>query len=145
MPHRKEEIKAALDAWIQAVGIARGDASKILRLYDPNAVLLATFSSRVRLNAEGDAKGYFEYFTGLPEIEGQLDEAHIQLDEQRGGFAAAGGLYSFFHNSGSNGERIRSQARFTFTYRFDPELKQWRIIQHHSSVLPEERADPPKG
>ncbi len=138
MPNLNDDIKDTLNLWIETVGSANGDADKVLPLYAKDAVLLATFSDRVRCNSEDDLRGYFTYFSGIPGLQGKLDEVHIHASED-GGLASASGFYTFTHNGTPDGSQATAPARFTFTYRKEGE--KWMIVQHHSSVMPEEKAD----
>ncbi|MEM1059498.1 MAG: nuclear transport factor 2 family protein [Verrucomicrobiota bacterium] len=139
MPATEQEIKDVLNTWIETVGKANGDADAVLPLYAPDAVLLATFSSRVRCQSAEDLRGYFTYFTGLPGLRGRLDEVEVHADPA-GSLAACSGFYTFFHQGTPDGSEAEAPARFTFVYRKGEDGK-LLIVEHHSSVMPEERAD----
>ena len=58
---------------------------------------------------------------------GNIDESNIRIFDY---IAINSGIYTFSFKDGSS-----AQARFTFMYRKNNEA--WKIIEHHSSLLPE--------
>ncbi|TAL39360.1 MAG: SgcJ/EcaC family oxidoreductase [Alphaproteobacteria bacterium] len=122
-----------LQAWLGAVG--SGDPKAVLSLYAPDAILLPTLSSAV-LDTPSKLYEYFRRFTAIPGLKGALRQRHIRLF---GDTATASGIYAFTFR-GAAGARRRMAARFSFVFRLTD--KSWRIIEHHSSVMPEQPAMP---
>ena len=48
--------------------------------------------------------------------------------------ATDAGIYTF--TLGATDPPTKVPARYTYTYTFDPSVKQWKITTHHSSKLP---------
>ena len=70
-----------------------------------------------------------DYFNNL--LKSQVDVEIITKHEYKSeSIATASGLYNFI----LNGQKIK--ARFSFVFFFKTKEK-WRILSHHSSVLPE--------
>ena len=62
---------------------------------------------------------------------GKINERLIELGCNQ---AIDAGVYTFtLHNTDPP---TKVPARYTFTYTFDPKVKQWKISTHHSSKLP---------
>ncbi len=120
-------VEAALQAWIAAVNSRRPEA--VEALYQADAVLLPTLSSRIRTDAAGRLD-YFRKFTALPGLTGVITETHLR---RLGDAAIAQGLYTFTYREG--GREVRLPARFSFT--FVRQDGAWKITDHHSSPLPE--------
>ncbi|MEZ5126848.1 MAG: SgcJ/EcaC family oxidoreductase [Thermoleophilia bacterium] len=119
----ESEILALLEAWIAA--LQAGDAGKVTELYASDAILLPTVSSRVRRN-HAEIRDYFEQVVaGGPR--GVIDEANVRVF---GDLAVSSGRYTFAFADGSV-----VAARFTYVYRQSADG--WRIIEHHSSRVPE--------
>ena len=77
----------------------------------------------------GFAPEYFVRFTGLSGMQADVVESDILVFDS---FAVNWGLYTFSYEG--SGERVSVPARFSFTYIRREEG--WRIIEHHSSVVP---------
>ena len=117
------EISKLFDLWNLAV--ESGDPKKVTELYDEKAILLPTVSSKVRHN-HSEIEDYFrEFLSKGPK--GEVDESNPRLF---GDVAINSGLYQF---SFENGDIVK--ARFTFVYRRVQDS--WKIVEHHSSVMPE--------
>ena len=111
-----------LQKWTSA--IKNGDPKQVTKLYDENGILLGTFSPKERVGHELILE-YFESLLKSP-VEVQIVSEHSHVFEST---AVNSGLYNFI----TNGKTIN--ARFSFVYsKTDDE---WKIISHHSSVLPE--------
>jgi uncharacterized protein (TIGR02246 family) len=122
------EIAGLFDRWNQA--LMTGDAAKVTALYSSNAVLQPTVSNRVRATS-ADIQDYFDHFLALkPSGEINYREIrHLGPDT-----ALDSGVYSF-HVTDAAGTSSTVQARYTFLYsKVDG---QWRILNHHSSAMPE--------
>jgi len=111
-----------LQKWTSA--IKNGDPKQVTKLYDENGILLGTFSPKERVGHEL----ILEYFEGLLKspVEVQIVSEHPHVFESS---AVNSGLYNFI----TNGKTIN--ARFSFVYSKNDD--RWKIIAHHSSILPE--------
>lgn len=111
------------------------DPTTIANLYDDqDGVLIPTLSNQIRYNKAG-IKKYFTSFM-LRDPVGRVVESQTVVD---GNIAVRSGMYVF--TLGSEGGK-EVPARFTFVYRRgvrseSGEEGEWRIIAHHSSLLPE--------
>ncbi len=111
-----------LQKWTSA--IKNGDPKQVTKLYDENGILLGTFSPKERVGHELILE-YFESLLKSP-VEVQIVSEHSHVFEST---AVNSGLYNFI----TNGKTIN--ARFSFVYSKNDDG--WKIISHHSSVLPE--------
>ncbi|WP_096085121.1 SgcJ/EcaC family oxidoreductase [Agaribacterium haliotis] len=119
----KDEISALFDAWNSA--LQTRDPKKVAALYESNAILLPTVSNKVRHNHE-EIEDYFVAFLAKEPV-GKIDEANIR---SFGDVAINSGVYTFTFGDGA-----KVQARFTYVYRWNGQ--QWKIVEHHSSQMPE--------
>ena len=111
-----------LQKWVNA--IKNGDPKQVTDLYHVDAILLGTFSNKERIG-RGLILEYFENLLKSP-VEVEIVSEHpIQF----GSFAVNSGLYNFV----TGGKTIN--ARFSFVYHSDP--VDWKIVSHHSSIMPE--------
>ena len=117
------EVLSLFDDWNSALNT--GEPKKVAALYDTSAILLPTISNKVRHNHE-EIEDYFVNFL-TKEPQGKIDESNIRIF---GDIAINSGVYTFTFKDGSN-----AQARFTFVYNKVGE--EWKIIEHHSSLMPE--------
>jgi uncharacterized protein (TIGR02246 family) len=104
------------------------DPEKIAALYDEHFLLYATFQSKI-----DHYDALLQYFIRLaqkPELKVIFNEQNIRVF---GATAVNSGLYTFSYQE--EGKLKEIQARFTFVYVLTP--AGWRIVEHHSSVLPE--------
>lgn len=117
-----------LDQWMQVVNAA--DVDGILNLYDPNAVLIPTFSNRI-LNTPEKLREYFVMLGSRPELSIALHEKTVivqQLSEQ---ICAVGGIYNW--RFAVDGELLNFEARFSYLLDLS---KPQPILHHHSSQIP---------
>jgi uncharacterized protein (TIGR02246 family) len=121
-------VQKALDTWLAAV--ASHDAEKVAALYNSDAILLPTLSSKVKKSPK-ERLDYFKEFTALPGIKGKVTELNTKVYDDIGINA---GLYTFTYQK--DGKTISVPARFGFVY--DKTDKGWMIVYHHSSKSPEE-------
>lgn len=125
-PAARAEISALLDQWFAALESL--DPAVVSGLYAPDATLLPTISNKTRSTPE-EIHAYFSRFL-LMQPKGRKHAQNISVYEK---IAINSGVYSF-QTQGSNGvEEI--VCRFTFVYRKDQ--AGWKIIEHHSSMMPE--------
>ena len=111
-----------LQKWTSA--IKNGDPKQVTSLYHEDGILLGTFSPKERVGH----KLILEYFEGLLKspVEVQIVSEHPHVFESS---AVNSGLYNFI----TDGKTIN--ARFSFAYSKND--AEWKIIAHHSSILPE--------
>ena len=111
-----------LQTWIEE--IKSNDANKVANLYHEYGILLGTFS-----NIERNGKDLIlEYFRDL--LTSQINVKIItRHDYKTDSIITSSGLYNFILSN----EIIK--ARFSFV--FLKTKKKWKILSHHSSVLPE--------
>ena len=111
-----------LQTWVE--NIRSNDANKVADLYHKEGLLLGTFSNIERIGKNL----ILDYFNNL--LKSQVDVEIITNHEyQSESIATISGLYNFILNS----QKI--EARFSFV--FLKTKKGWKILSHHSSVLPE--------
>jgi len=111
-----------LQKWTSA--IKNGDPKQVTSLYHEDGILLGTFSPKERVGHELILE-YFESLLKSP-VEVQIVSEHPHVFESA---AVNSGLYNFI----TDGKTIN--ARFSFAYSKND--AEWKIIAHHSSVLPE--------
>jgi len=117
------EISALFEQWNNA--LQTGDPKAVAELYVSNAILLPTISNQVRHNHE-EIENYFVGFLAKGP-KGKINESNVRTF---GDVAINSGVYTFTFKDGA----IVS-ARFTFVYRWNGQ--NWKIIEHHSSQMPE--------
>jgi len=110
-----------LQKWTSA--IKNGDPKQVTSLYHEDGILLGTFSAKERVGHELILE-YFESLLKSP-VEVQIVSEHSHVFESS---AVNSGLYNFI----TDGKTIN--ARFSFAYSKND--AEWKIIAHHSSVLP---------
>ena len=109
-----------LHKWVSA--IKGGDPNQVTDLYYEDGILLGTFSNKERVGHDL----IFEYFENL--LKSPVDvEIVSEHPHDNVGSAVNSGHYNFVRN----GKTIN--ARFSFVWQPSP----WKIISHHSSVMPE--------
>ena len=119
-----------LQKWVSAV--KGGDPNQVANLYQEGAILLGTFSNKERIG-RGLILEYFENLLKSP-VEVEIVSNHpvfeqIEDDEKGVSCAANSGLYNFV----TEGKTINARFSFVFMETNDG----WKIISHHSSVMPE--------
>ena len=119
----ESDILALFNDWNDA--LQTRDPKLVTALYDTEDILLPTVYNEVRHN-HAEIDDYFKMFCAKGP-QGVIDESNIRLF---GDLAINSGVYTFSFTDGSC-----AQARFTFVYRYIGQ--QWKIIEHHSSVMPE--------
>lgn len=120
-------INKVTQQWAQA--LSARDPEKIADLYDEEAILYATFDNKIE-----DRKDIIAYFKNLmknPGLNVTFQEQHIRVFWET---AVNSGFYTF--NYQANGKNVSVPARYTFVYILGP--KGWLILDHHSSVFPNE-------
>ncbi len=117
------EILSLFEEWNNA--LQTGQADQVVSLYANDAILLPTVSNQVRHN-HAEIKDYFVHFLSKGP-KGSIDESNVRLFDD---LAINSGVYTFNFRDGAI-----VQARYTFVYRNDG--NGWKIIEHHSSQMPE--------
>lgn len=118
-----QNILALFDLWNNT--LKQGDPAEMAKLYETNGILLPTVSNQVRHN-HAEIEDYFVAFCAK-KPSGAIDEANVRTF---GDIAINSGVYTFTFGDGS-----QVQARFTYVYRWNGQ--DWKIIEHHSSAMPE--------
>ena len=123
-----KEIAGLFDRWNKA--LQTGNSTTVASLYAPDAVLQPTVSNKVRATP-AEIKDYFDKFLALKPV-GQINYREIrQLGTN---VAMDSGVYTFTLTE-ANGKIRHVQARYTFVY--EQVGDQWKILNHHSSAMPE--------
>lgn len=123
-----QKIASLFDRWNDA--LQTGDVNAVTDLYAPNAVLQPTVSNKVR-NTPDQIKDYFEHFLPLKPL-GKINYREIR--QLGSNVAMDSGVYTFTLNE-ADGKVRHVQARYTFVYELVD--GQWKILNHHSSAMPE--------
>ena len=120
----EEQVIALFGDWNDA--LATGDPDVVTNMYTEDAVLLPTVSNQVRHN-HAEIRDYFVAFLAK-QPQGVITESNARVLSDT--LATNAGVYVFTFGDGST-----VSARFNYTY----ELRggAWKIIQHHSSAMPE--------
>ena len=120
----EEQVIALFGEWNDA--LATGDPDVVTNMYAEDAVLLPTVSNQVRHN-HAEIRDYFVAFLAK-QPQGVITESNARVLSDT--LATNAGVYVFTFGDGST-----VSARFNYTY----ELRggAWKIIQHHSSAMPE--------
>jgi uncharacterized protein (TIGR02246 family) len=117
-------VIALFNDWNDA--LATGDPDVVTQMYADNAVLLPTVSNKVRHN-HSEIRDYFVAFLAK-KPQGVITESNARVLSDT--LATNAGIYVFTFGDGA-----QVTARFNYTYELDKGA--WKIIQHHSSAMPE--------
>ncbi|KAL9179028.1 hypothetical protein ACHAXT_000070 [Thalassiosira profunda] len=123
-PITEKEVRGLFDLWNGA--LATKNPQKVAARYSKQGVLLPTVSDVPRT----DNPGIVDYFTNFLKLEpqGKIESGNIIVGTN---WAQDAGIYEF--TMGATGARVKG--RYTFVYVFED--GEWKISQHHSSVMPE--------
>lgn len=125
----EREIANLFERWNHA--LQTGDSDAVTRLYAKDAILQPTVSNKVRTTHE-EIKDYFDHFLVLKPV-GVINYRQIRRMNQDK--AVDTGVYTFTLTE-ADGSKRQVQARYTFLYqKVDGE---WRILNHHSSAMPQQ-------
>jgi len=127
-PH--DEILQLFAAWDAA--LRSGDPDAVVACYADDAVLLPTFSNQVR-RSPAEIRSYFAKLVDRGPSAAVIDGTVRAY----GDVAIHSGTYEFGFATGPL--RV-ARARFTFVYRRTG--SGWRIVEHHSSAMPEQAVLP---
>ncbi|MEO0413348.1 MAG: SgcJ/EcaC family oxidoreductase [Verrucomicrobiota bacterium] len=120
----ENEVIALFDTWNAALQTV--DPKQVAALYDEtDGILLPTVSNQVRHN-HAEIEDYFVHFLAKKPV-GTIDESNVRIF---GDLAINSGVYTFAFGDGAT-----VQARFTYVYRNNG--SDWKILEHHSSAMPE--------
>jgi uncharacterized protein (TIGR02246 family) len=124
---QEAEIASLFDKWNAT--LATGDSAKVASLYAVDGVLKPTVSNEVR-DTPASIKNYFDKFLKSHPV-GTINYRHIRM---LGADAAVdSGVYTFKLTKDGKVEDV--QARYSFVYKKVDGT--WKIMSHHSSVMPE--------
>jgi hypothetical protein len=129
----KEFIRGLFELWNDA--LATGDADQVTQRYGTHATLLPTMSNQPRTDYES-IKAYFDIFL-KKQPKGRIVQGFVQIGENFK-WAQDNGIYEF--TMGVDGSVVR--ARYSFIYQIEDDDEgnaEWKIIHHHSSLMPESR------
>ena len=118
------DVLGLFDQWNTALSTLNPDT--VTALYADNAVLLPTVSNQVRHNHE-EIRDYFVGFL-QKSPQGVVDEFNVNILSET--HATNSGVYTFTFGDGS-----KVSARFSYLYVASNDG--WKILQHHSSAMPE--------
>ncbi|MEM8918883.1 MAG: SgcJ/EcaC family oxidoreductase [Pseudomonadota bacterium] len=121
-----DSIGGLFDHWNDA--LQTGDPDQVVALYAKDAILLPTLSNDVRHN-HAEIQAYFVDFL-KKHPRGTINESNIR---DLGDTAVHSGIYTF--DLTIDGQK--SSARCRFTYVYQKVGGEWKIVEHHSSVMPE--------
>lgn len=119
-------VEMATQAWASA--LSSNNPKKIADLYAPGALLYATFQNQ--LDSPKAIQGYFAKLMKHPALAVKFNKQNIRMFSDA---ALNSGFYTFSYTE--HGKLVTVPARYTFV--FVHETDGWKIIDHHSSVLPE--------
>ncbi|MFC8430727.1 SgcJ/EcaC family oxidoreductase [Streptomyces sp. NPDC057253] len=125
----KKEIAGLFTTWNAA--LQTGDAHKVADLYAKDAVLLPTVSNQVRTDRAGIVD-YFEHFLQNKPVGKKVRTIVNVLDTNS---AIDTGVYEFTLTDPKTGAKRVVEARYT--YEYEKRHGQWKIVNHHSSAMPE--------
>ena len=117
-----------LQRWLRT--LCEGTPDEVVALYCPDAVLVPTFAN-IRIGSD-EIRDYFLEFMSRPGLCGRIDE---WVEQSLGNIALVSGVYTFGWY-GDEGGPTTAQARFTLVA--ERRAGRWKIINHHSSAVPEE-------
>ena len=122
-PLDERQVEGWFESWNQA--LATDDPAQVAQLYGVHALLLPTLSSELRETPEAITDYFNSFLARHPS--GSVTHRQIRLDCNG---AVDAGTYRFtLHDPEATVE-----ARYTFVYGLED--GQWRILHHHSSLLP---------
>lgn len=126
---KEEALQKARDMfqkWNDA--LRTGDPKVVAELYTEDNMFLPTLSGIFEFGKEGDVE-YFEHFLAKHPV-GKIVEDDVRVENDT---IIHAGFYDFEVDDG-NGGRDTVEARFTFVWERNG--GDWKIIHHHSSLKP---------
>lgn len=130
----KKEVLDTTRMWLETVTSNKPTAAvETSALYAKDAVLWGTVSEQLRVTP-GEILSYFDFFAGLPGLKVVAYQPYVRV---WGGDTAINDGYYVFAWRGPDGVEVQKHARFSFVYRREGGGKsRWKIVDHHSSLLP---------
>ncbi|MFJ4201681.1 SgcJ/EcaC family oxidoreductase [Streptomyces sviceus] len=125
----KKQIAGLFDTWNAT--LRTGDPDKVADLYAKDAVLLPTVSNKVRTN-HAEIVDYFEHFLQKKPSGKKVRTIVNVLDSDS---AIDTGVYEFTLTDPKSGAKRVVEARYT--YEYEKRDGAWKIVNHHSSAMPE--------
>lgn len=125
----KKEVAALFGKWNAT--LRTGDPEKVADLYATDAVLLPTLSPEVRT----DRAGIVDYMEHFLENKPRGEKVKTVINVLDNNSAIDAGLYNFHVTDPETGEKRIIEARYT--YEYEKRDGKWKIVNHHSSALPE--------
>jgi uncharacterized protein (TIGR02246 family) len=125
----RTQIASLFDTWNAA--LKTGDADKVVDLYASDAVLLPTVSNKVR-TTHAEIVDYFEHFLENKPVGKKVQTVVDVLDNDS---AIDTGVYEFTLTDPDTGAKRVVEARYT--YEYEKRDGAWKIVNHHSSAMPE--------
>lgn len=123
----EREIAGLFDRWNAA--LATGKTSEVVKLYAHNGILQPTVSNKIRATP-AEIGDYFDHFLAL-KPKGTINYRQIRILDDNTAFDS--GAYTF--EIVKNGKPAKVRARYTYIYeKIDGD---WKIVNHHSSAMPE--------
>jgi uncharacterized protein (TIGR02246 family) len=122
----KEELPAVAEQW--AAAFSKGDLEALMSLYDEDARLWGTSSSRMRKGSRAIREYYAQVLQAFPGTRVALGETSPRWYGDAG---VNSGSYTLRRVS-SNGKVVVTSARFTMTYV--RRGGKWLIVDQHSSL-----------
>ena len=122
----RAEIAECLKIWGTALETL--DSQKVASLYAQDAILLPTVSNEIRKTPAAIIDYFDRFLKKQPKC--MVIQQNIRLYDN---LAINSGLYTF--DLTVDGVAGQALCRFTFVYRKDD--AGWKIIEHHSSYMPE--------
>ena len=119
-------IPRIIQQW--ADSIALRSPKKMISMYSDKAILLATFEPLIV--GKKDILKYFNMFLEKEGIQCKITSNFTQIDKDRD-TRIASGLYTFSYIKNGIRKKI-VKARYTFV------INEGKIINHHSSLVPEQ-------
>jgi uncharacterized protein (TIGR02246 family) len=120
------KIALLFQKWNDA--LQSGQSENVAALYAPDAILVPTFLNEI-LDTPSAITSYFNAL--MPRQ--PSSKIITQNIRHFGPIAINSGIYELA--LATDGTETELQARFTFVYRKDPDG--WKIVEHHSSILPQ--------
>lgn len=122
----RAEVAQAFTNWQQA--LASGQPDKVVKLYEPDATLLATLNA-APITDQATRTAYFTKLMQNPGLHATVQQERIDV---HGDIAVVTGIYTFAFQK--EGKETTIPARYTFV--FEKHGNDWLIENHHSSKVP---------